>query len=164
MRYCSKSKRALLIGLFLDKNYAELRNSISRGADVNEREGNGSTLLMYAAMQSDLEVAKLAVHAGAIVDCQDEGGFSALHFACQNYCLEIIDLLLKHRANTELVDSYGNTPLMRAVSHSAGRGGAIKLLLGAGADRYRQNNYGQSPIGVAKQVANFDLIQFFAET
>ena len=49
-----------------------------------------------------------------LVDCIEAGGFSALHFAAFNGDLQMIDLLVSHKANVEVTNYDGNTPMMMA--------------------------------------------------
>jgi uncharacterized protein len=60
-------------------------------------------------------------------------------------------------------DSYGNTPLFRAVFNSSGNGDVIKLLRGAGADPYAKNASGISPLKLARTISNYDVRQFFCD-
>lgn len=63
----------------------------------------------------------------------------------------------------DAVNSYGNTPLFTAVFNSRGHGELIKLLRHHGADPSRPNSTGQTPIGLARLIANYDVAQFFAD-
>jgi hypothetical protein len=46
---------------------------------------------------------------------------------------------------------------------SRGLGEVIVLLRAAGADPYAKNNSGNSPISVARSIANFPVAQFFSD-
>jgi ankyrin repeat protein len=63
----------------------------------------------------------------------------------------------------DAVNSYGNTPLFTAVFNSRGLGELIKLLRHHGADPWHPNNTGQTPTGLARLIANYDVAQFFAD-
>jgi ankyrin repeat protein len=52
---------------------------------------------------------------------------------------------------------------MKAVFASRGRGELIQLLRAHGADPYRNNHYGQSALGLAKLIGNYDVYQFFRD-
>ena len=84
-------------------------------------------------------------------------------FAAQAVAEEVATLLLAARANTELRDSFGNTPLFRAVFCSRGKGGVIGLLRQAGADPFAENSSGVSPYKLAHTIGNYDVAQFFAD-
>ena len=50
-----------------------------------------------------------------------------------------------------------------AAFNSRGDGTMIRLLREAGADPTKENATGQSPIGVARKIANYDVAQFFSD-
>jgi len=80
--------------------------------------------------------------AGANINQQDKIGWTTLHHAVQRYNLPATHLLLKSGVDLEMKDDYGNTPLLRAVFESNGKGEIIKLLLNSGADIYNKNDLG----------------------
>jgi ankyrin repeat protein len=46
---------------------------------------------------------------------------------------------------------------------SRGQGEVIELLREAGADPYAENKTGNSPISVARSIANFSIAQFYSD-
>lgn len=138
-----------------------LRVGLSQGADPNERDEEGRTPLIHAAIDNRLEVAKLLLDSGAESGAQDDMGNSALHYAAQEYHADMASLLIAHGAKVDAQDIHGNTPLWRAVFNSRGRGELIMLLLESGADRSHSNKSGKSPLDLAKTIANYNITQFF---
>ncbi|KAL9888981.1 uncharacterized protein ACN427_008415 isoform 1-T4 [Glossina fuscipes fuscipes] len=65
---------------------------------------------------------------GTGVNCQDSGGYSALHHACLNGHVDIVKLLLAHEASPNLPDMRGSSPLHLAAW--AGEDEIVKMLLG----------------------------------
>jgi ankyrin repeat protein len=57
-------------------------------------------------------------------------------------------------------DTWGNTPLWRAVFESRGRGDTIQALLAAGAKPDLPNQSGVTPRQLAERIGNFDVAQF----
>jgi ankyrin repeat protein len=55
----------------------------------------------------------------------------------------------------------GSTPLFRAVINSKRGGEIIRILLKAGADRNKKNNYGHSPLEIAQKVDDHKIIEYF---
>lgn len=106
------------------------------------------------------EILKL-IETGIDVNTQDKRGWSALHFAAQENSLPAVAALIRSGANVELKDSFGNTPLFRAVFCSRGNGEIIKALLVAGANPDSENNHGVSPRSLASTIGNYDVAQFF---
>lgn len=134
---------------------------LSSGADVNFRNDMMRTPLIECAIDNKLDLAKCLLDFGANVDAQDSLGNSSLHYACQENHLDMIVLLIERGAQLNIVDKHGNTPLWRAVFSSKGRGGAITLLLRAGADRYHKNIHGSTPLQAAESIANYNVLQYF---
>jgi ankyrin repeat protein len=130
------------------------------------REGldlEGRTPLHYAAAGSRLDEVSRLLKAGAVVDTQDDNGWSALHFAAQAGASECVAELLRAGADVSLQDSYGNTALFRAVFCSRGDGAVIRMLRQAGADPRVKNKHGVSPLLLAHTMANYNVAQFFAD-
>ena len=128
---------------------------------VNEKFKANQTSLMEAIIFRQEEIAKLLIENGADVNAQDDKGWSALHFAAQSYLPNTIKLLIAKKANIDLQDSLGSTPLFRAVINSKRGGEIIRILLKAGADRNKKNNYGHSPLEIAQKVDDHKIIEYF---
>ena len=152
-----------LITAVLAKNSRHVEALLAAGCDLQQADSEGRTALMEAAMEGLNDIVLLLIRAGANLNAPDRRGFTALHFAAQGFQVETARLLLENGAKVDAVDSNGNTPLWRAVFESRGRGGMIAQLLIAGADPDLRNRSGVSPIELARQIANYDVMQFFPE-
>jgi uncharacterized protein len=128
---------------------------------VLDREGRSP--LHYAALANRRGEAEERLAAGDDPNLGDLRGFTPLHLAAQEGSLETARLLLDHGTEVDLVNTFGNTPLFVAVFNSRGRGDLIALLRERGADPFRANNYGQTPVGLARLIGNYDVAQFFAD-
>ena len=74
--------------------------------------------LWLACQIGDAEAARGAIEQGAHVNCADEHGWTALHFAANANQISVIQLLLMEKgADPELSDTTGVTALMLAASH-----------------------------------------------
>jgi uncharacterized protein len=89
---------------------------LENGADVNARDKDGRTALMFSAgiVQADL-VALLLKH-GADVNAQEKDGRTALVRAVGNAGVDVVNLLLEKGARVNVKDRQGWTALMRAAS------------------------------------------------
>jgi hypothetical protein len=101
------------------------------GVDVNERDNEGSTALMYAAWQGQTEVAQLLIDAGADVNARSYYGWTALMSASYHGNTEIAQLLLDYGADVTIKDNSGNTALEIALE--MGQTELAELLREAGA-------------------------------
>jgi ankyrin repeat protein len=108
-----------------------------------------------------LDIAEELVRLGAHVNARDKTAQTPLHFAAQEYQLEMVHFLAEKGAFIDAQDSFGNTPLSTAVFRSRGRGEVIEALLSYGADKHLKNNYDVSPESLAYTIANYDVRQFF---
>jgi uncharacterized protein len=104
---------------------------LARGSDVNLRDSDGSTALMWAVRRDDLASARALLRAGARVDESNVNGVTALHLACADGSAAMIGLLLKSGADIEKRDGAGETPLMSAIR--SGDIAATRELLDRGA-------------------------------
>ena len=97
------------------------------------------------------------------MNAQDKQGWTALHFAAQENATAVAALLIEAGAKIDTRDAHGNTPLFRAVFNYRGDGHLIELLRNHGANPLQMNNHGQSPVGLARLIANYDVARFFAD-
>lgn len=58
-----------------------IKKMIAAGADLNERDNNGSTPLILAAMNGHLEIVELLLHLGADKNLKDNSGYNAYYSA-----------------------------------------------------------------------------------
>jgi ankyrin repeat protein len=123
----------------------------------------GRSDLHYAARDADCELARKLIGKGADVNLADKNGWTALHFAAQAQSAEVAALLLDAGAQVDPKDFHGNTPLFKAVFNSKGSGDTIKLLRARGANPLVENKHGQTPVGLARLIANYNLKQFFED-
>jgi ankyrin repeat protein len=111
------------------------------------------------------EVATLEelLSGGESPDVGDRLGFTPLHFAAQQWSVSAAEALLNAGASVDVENTFGNTPLFVAVFNSHGRGELIQLLRSHGADPFHVNRNGQTPVGLARLIANYDVAQWFAD-
>ena len=114
--------------------------------------------LAKAAYSSDLEKVKAYLKIGINVNERDKPGGTALHAAMFQKNMEIITLLLQHKADINIQGLSNHfTPLHDAVW--VNNLPAAEILLKAGADRSIKNNKGQTPLEKAKIEGRSEMIQ-----
>lgn len=116
----------------------------------SRRDAQGRLRLHQAAVAGDAsEVARL-ISEGEEVATGDASFVTPLHLACQQGHVDAAKILVAAGAPVDARDSYGNTPLWRAVfAFQGGDPELIRLLLDAGADPDCKNNSGRSPRDMA---------------
>ncbi len=156
----NKNKGTDLHQALIARDFKKVKELLSSRADVDALDREGRTPLFYAVAEGEFEIASQLIMNGANTNARDREGETPLHVAAREYRPELIRLLLANSADVDAQDKHGNTPLFRAVFESRGRGGAIKVLLAAGADRKRKNKYSVSPEELANTIANYDVKQY----
>lgn len=121
----------------------------------------GRTELHYAANENDVAKAQELIKGKVDVNAKDDNGWTALHFAAQSNSVAVAKHLLEAGAEVDPTDSSGNTPLSTAVFNYRDSGDLIKLLREMRADPCRENHHGQSPLGLARLIANHDVAKYF---
>jgi ankyrin repeat protein len=129
--------------------------------DVRDRQGR--TPLHAAALGGDVPEIERLIGVGANPNIGDNNGFTPLHFAAQGWHPDAASALLAGGAEVDRKNRFGNSPLFVAVFNSNGRGEMIHVLRSSGADPLSINASGQTPLGLAKLIANYDVIQYFAD-
>jgi ankyrin repeat protein len=136
-------------------------------ANPNAREQwGGQTALMWAAAQSQPEMIRFLVEHGAQVDARatvrdwqrrvtaegrpkdmNRGGLTALLYAAREGCVPCARELLAHKADVNLADPDGVTPLVLALMNI--HWDMARFLIERGADVNLWDFYGQTPLYAA---------------
>lgn len=150
----------------VEESWTETVESLlDSGADIESRNEDGSTPLIWAASFAQADVLKLLLSRGAMLNVRDKSGNTPLTAAaCQcavatmNSADEVIKILLDTGADVNARNHDGDTALMMA-SGMTGDASILKLLLDHGADLRARNKDGQTALAIAKQARREDKIQ-----
>jgi len=134
-----------------------VRTLLEKGADVNEREADGSTALLWASYKDDLESAGLLLRAGAKVNEANDLGVTPLWAASQNGSLELVRRLLAAGANPNAALLAGETPLM--VAARSGYAEIAQLLLAKGANANARATRAQTALMWAASQKHPDVVK-----
>lgn len=99
---------------------------------VNAKGADGSGALHIVARRSDATYLRFLLQKGANPNLQDAGGNTAAMVAIENGFIDAIPILKTYRADMNVANSRGETPLIRAVQNR--NLAAVRVLLEAGAD------------------------------
>jgi ankyrin repeat protein len=97
-----------------DMNIDTIRLLLEHGADVHSLDIYGNTPLIRACKwcnEIDLVTLLLSKGATEVINTPDNEGFTPLHYACRNYCVDTVTLLLNNYADVNFQNADGNTPL-----------------------------------------------------
>ncbi|XP_076083736.1 uncharacterized protein LOC143054607 isoform X2 [Mytilus galloprovincialis] len=85
------------------------------------------TPLIMAAMRGELEITKMLLEKGCLIELADKDNYTAFMWATVKQHLEVTELLIEHGCNKEVIDRHNYTSLMKAAEH--GHTEVTKLLL-----------------------------------
>ena len=109
----SLSFNALLLTAAKEGKALEVQRLLDAGADVNAKNNDGWTPLLYATQDNNTGVACLLIRKGADVNARI-GGNTAMSFASANGNTEVIELLLSKSADIpSAAVQYARTPEVR---------------------------------------------------
>lgn len=139
----SKAKHRTALWWSLIKCHKEaVKLLLRKGINVNVRDKDGATALMWAENLPD--IVNLLLEEGADINAVDKNSATALMWASDNGHTEKVKLLLRKDANVNAKDKDGRTALMDAAD--GGHTEIVRLLLGKGADVNAKNNMGRTAL------------------
>ncbi len=153
-------------------NVAAAQLLLDHGATVDARETwGGQTALMWASARRHPEMMQVLISKGADVNARsidrdyqrhvtaegrpkslDSGGLTPLLYAARENCRACVDVLIKNKADIDLPDPDGVSPLLVAIMNAnwdlAGQ------LIAAGADVNEWDIFGETPLLTAVDLRN----------
>ncbi|MCS5717671.1 ankyrin repeat domain-containing protein [Herbiconiux sp. CPCC 205763] len=119
------------------------------------------TSLHYESKRNNAEGVRELVNGGADPNAKDSNGWTPLHFAAQEHAVATARELIRLGSDVNARDKFEKPPLSVAVYAAGEADQMVTLLLDSGADPYLENNYGVSPIRLARTIADTDVRQYF---
>lgn len=124
---------------------------------LEQRAHNGDTALMLAAYLEKVDWLSELIFAGAQVN---QTGWTALHYAAAAGDLQIVAVLLEHRAELNALSPNQTTPLMMAARK--GNVSVAELLLKEGAHLHAKNMQGMTALDFAIESEKKDMQVFLS--
>lgn len=133
--------------------------ALKNGADVDERDNNGMTPLMLAAIFDRSSSAKLLLQAGANPNATfEEDGSTALIMAARSYYSEVVEVLLRAGAKVNTVDNNGRTALICVAQENRSYDDkwkqTVNLLLRHGANKHIRDKSGKTAQDYSTSISN----------
>lgn len=143
--------------------------ALNAGADVNEiPEGWRGTALYTAAAAGNTALAKLLIERGADVNrgmiktkTGDLQNATPLNIASEYGHTDVVELLLAHQADTNLLRNDGVSPLILAAQK--GRIPVVKLLVKHGADIQCTSKIANNPLLAAARNGHGECVDFLVD-
>jgi ankyrin repeat protein len=124
----------------------------SASSSINIRDSSGRTALHRAVISRSLNDVEKYLLMGSAIDAQDEESNQPLHLAASRGFIEIIRLLLKHKADPNAKGESGKT----AVHMSSRFPKALKVILEAYPEISTQDDNGDTPLHLAVSSSTLD--------
>jgi len=143
----------------VNNNDLELaKKLIKNGADVNQTDSSGNSLLIVSSANGQFEMVKLLLDSGADIDAVDSSmKATALHAAAYLRHPKVMKILIEYGINIDAQGPYnGYTALHDAVWQNNVEG--VKLLVNAGARLDIKGNKGNTPLDLAKKSGRKEIV------
>lgn len=138
---------------------SEVMKSINNGTDINKKDEDGRTALMYAAYNGHNLVMQKLIEKGASVDERDLNGRTALMFAASGPFPGSVKLLLENKAEPNLTDTQEHfSALMYAAAEGHLEG--VKILLKCGADPSLKDIDGDNALTFAGNNGHKEVVDY----
>jgi ankyrin repeat protein len=136
-----------------------VRALLQQKVDVNQAQGDGMTALHWAALNDDLEMARMLIRSGASVEATTRiSADTPLFFASQNGDAAMVEAFLTAGADARSARKTGTTALM--IASAAGGVDAVKALLDHGADvNAVEHAHGQTALMFAAALDRWGVVK-----
>jgi len=134
---------------------------LEKGAELEIKDEDGRTPLLWAARMGHDVVVKLLLERGAEPETKNKNGQTSLSWATENGHNIVVKLLLEKGTELETKDEDGRTPLSRATG--MGRNTVVKLLLERGAELETKDKKGSTPLSWAAVYGRDAVIKLLLE-
>jgi uncharacterized protein len=126
-------------------DFLEVDRYLNKGADVNCRDKDGLTPLIWAAIQGHEEIVRLLLERGGELEAKNHNGDTALMWASVMGHKDVVELLLNHGANADRGEpNSGVTALMAAAAK--GHADVAQVLVEKGATVDAQDRHGNTAL------------------
>lgn len=138
---------------------------LKKGAQIEARNEDRSTSLIWAAGHAQTDIVKFLLRRGSNVNATDKYGNTALiaaacecALATMNSAYDVVKALLEKGSDVNARSQDGTTPLMNAAG-GFGDASIVKLLLDHGADPMAKDNLGKTALSLARQSNRPDKVR-----
>ncbi|KAJ7988511.1 hypothetical protein DPEC_G00324340 [Dallia pectoralis] len=157
---CDEDQRTPLMEACENNHLDTVRYLLSAGAIASHKDVEGFTCLHLAAKIGHYDIVEHLLSTGHIdINCQDDGGWTAMIWATEYKHLNQVKLLLNKGADINIRDKEENICL-----HWAAFSGSVEiaeLLLEAKCDLHAVNIHGDSPLHIAARENRLECVTLF---
>ncbi|OUM58585.1 hypothetical protein PIROE2DRAFT_16087 [Piromyces sp. E2] len=138
-------------------NNTIIKRLIEMGSDVNGRDFQNTTPLLYACTNNNLVVVQQLIEKGADVNHKNLEDKTPLLYACENKNMAMVELLIKHGATVNVEDTTGKTPLLLACEKNN-----VKMIRQNKYNEYTPLTFATAMVRISKTIMNV-LLQYGAD-
>ena len=126
--------------------------SIAAGAELNDVNADGETVLLIAAKRGDERIVRILLDAGADIDARNP-----LYWAIVQGQVAVALLLLERGANVSVTTAEGDSPLLAATRHN--QTDIALALIHAGARLNAVDRFGDTPLRFSIEWGNSAVVR-----
>lgn len=136
--------------------------------DVNLRDDTGNYLITYAIIKNNINIVKLLLTKGSLIDITDQEGRSLLYLPIKYGYNDIIKLLIDHDVKSvgisiiDSKDTYSNIPLHYSIFFKNIY--AINILIEANSNPNTTDENGNNSLHLAIYTRNYDICKLILDT
>jgi ankyrin repeat protein len=145
-----------------DNDMKEIRDNLSKGANINGRNNDGIPAVIIASDRSDLRMLKFLLENGAKPDTKSlPGQETALMRRSGVGDVESMKLLIAFKADVDRQDKMGQTGIMKAALSRKRR--AVQALIDAGADLFKSDHTGKTALQHARESRDRRIVKMLED-
>lgn len=151
-----------LLAAVNDNNLELAKKLIASGADANQTDSYGNSLLIISAANGDSEMVRLLLNSGANIHAVDSSmKGTALHAASYLGYPAVMKVLIEYGIDLNAQGPYnGYSALHDAVVQNNIEG--VKLLVDASAQLNTRSKYGDTPLELAMKCRRREIVSILA--
>lgn len=140
----------------------EVLKLIQQGTNINARDQQGRTFLMWASMGGHERITRILIDAGADVHAKDANGVTVLMQASALGYGAIVQMLIQAGADVRATsDGHKITSLLAAAAK--GHAGIVKILIDAGADINVKGAEETTPLMIASENGHDQVVRILID-
>ena len=144
------------------QEWARVDSLIAAKVEINSKQADGMTALLWAAYHDQTEVAQKLLAAGAKAEIANRYGITPLSLACQNGNEVLTKSLLAAGADANAEQRGGESMLM--IAARTGKTGPVSQLIANGANIEAKDHRGQTAIMWAAAAGHSPVIETLIQT
>jgi len=150
-----------LLDAVITCDITETMRLLEPNTDIEIRDDDGWTPLIWASWNGCTEIVKLLIDRGANIDAKDNNGCTAMSWAFYDQQIDTAKLLLDRGSDIENINDDGFTYLSEAIMYKLPE--IVKILLDHGVDTEYIDSGGYTPMRYAIMDGQIEIVKLLLE-